>query len=219
MTTIERVEELANRLNAVLLPIARDRLDAMGEEEAGAYNFYAVRIARGDLFADYDRLLCARLIDDPDCPARVHEIGGGYGSFSWLMAGTGYETVCLEVDRRRFVGGVALWQAAEQAWPELSGRLRFVLDRFPSVEVTPDSAWAVATNLVATTNANQRAAIMAALAGYQGAVIDVDRFLDQARSDADRARTIDDFWQSGLIATPYLDLGDHARFYRVGPGS
>ena len=214
-TALARSDAAAERLNALILPTARARIETMGSDAAGAYGFYQVRVDRGDMFAHYERVLSARLIEDPACPPAIHEVGGGYGSLSMLMGALGREAVCLEVDIRRFDGGCALLDATRGDWPAIADRVRFVYDRFPSASVEPDGAWAVITNLVATATPVQRAAIVAALGRYPTAIIDIDRFLEPARTEEARAAVLDEFRQSGLEAEPYLDLGDEARYYRL----
>ena len=210
----DAIAAAADRLNRILVPAARQRVEEMGSDAAGAYNFYAVRLERGDLFADYERALASRLLGSADGYV-LHEIGAGYGTFSLLMTALGFDAVCVEMDSRRFEGAVALWNALREQWPDIPGELALVQDRFPSEQLRPNGALAVITNLVATTAASARAAIIAALARYDAAIIDVDRFLEPARELEERQAVLEEFAQSGLAAEPYLDVGRSACFYRI----
>ena len=203
---------LARTLNDLLVPALRTRIADMGEMDSGAYNFYAVRAERGDLFAEYELALAERLIE-AGLADSVHEIGGGLGTFSWLLAGAGASTICLEHDRRRFAAAQALWVPLAVAMPDLAARLELRKDSFPDPNLAPGRAVAVATNLVFTTTAAQRAAIIAALARYRLAIIDVDRFLDSTVAGA-RPLLLGEFAAAGLTGEPLLDLGPSACFWQ-----
>ncbi len=209
----DRVVEVADRLNALAVPAGRRRLAEMGDDASGAYNFYKVRIERGRLISDYEIALATAIAEEPQAPRQIHEVGGGYGTFCWLMAALGFDTVCLEFDPRRLDGGQALWDAVLAGGPDMPGAVRFLKDRFPAAELEPGGACAVITNLVATTTELQRAAIIAALGRYPVAIVDVDRFLEHARTPEERDAVLDRFREAGLAAEPYLDLGASACFY------
>ncbi len=209
-----RVDDVANRLNSIAVPAGRSRLAMLGAEESGSYNFYSVRLARGDLFSDYDRRLAEELIRLPQPPAQIHEIGGGFGNFGWLMAGLGVAAVSLECDRRRFDAGEAIWGAIRRGWPEMPGSFTWLNARFPAPNLEPGRAWAISTNLVFTSSAEAKAEILGRLKEYETAIIDVDRFLVQSREPEQRAAVLAEFVKSGIAAEPFLDLGSSACFYR-----
>jgi hypothetical protein len=216
-TARTEIKEACARLNGLALPAAKQRLADLGVDGSGAFNFYRVRIERDDLFTGYELDLAEALLADPDYPGAMHEIGGGYGSLSWLMAALGSDVVCLERDDRRYAGAAALLEVILAGWPELQGRLDVLHASFPSPRLEPGGAWAVATNLVATTTANQRMAIVAGLCRYDSAVIDTDRFLEPADTEDKRVALAAELASAGLILTPYLDLGTEARFTKLVP--
>jgi hypothetical protein len=127
----ETAKDVAERINDLAVPVGQKRLVELGENESGAYNFYKVRLERGQLFADYEIALADALVRTLGESRSIHEIGGGYGTFSWLMAGMGFDVVCLELDPRRLDGGVALWQAIAAGWPDIAGSVHFINDRWP----------------------------------------------------------------------------------------
>ena len=67
----EHVLMLANRLNALTVETGRQRLDELGSEGAGAYNFYRVRLDRGDMFADCELQLAAKIAAEPSLPTAM----------------------------------------------------------------------------------------------------------------------------------------------------
>jgi hypothetical protein len=211
----ETVEMIIERLTAAALPTAQARLAELGEKESGASNFYAVRIGRGELFANYERALVEAL-QERGLPREVHEIGGGFGTLSWLFAALGLRAVCLEHDRRRFAGAEALWVALAMADAKLAARLELRRESFPSTALAPRGATALITNLVFTTAPEVRAGIIAALARYPEVILDVDRFLVSSGPD-ERPALLDEFARAGLLGEPFLDMGVSACFYRFRP--
>lgn len=210
----DRVAEAAARLDSILMPVARMRLQTMGLEDSGAYNFYEVRLGHGTLFADYEMEIARRLDALSPRPRMVHEIGVGWGQLSFLLAGIGIDTVALEVDRRRYAAGSALHGVINAADPGTTQRCQVLYERFPSEDLDPAGAMALATNLVFTTTPTERTAIVAALGRYESCIIDVDRFLVMGRTPEDRAAVIAEFEAAGMRAEPFLDLGASACFYR-----
>lgn len=210
----DRVTEAAARLDSILMPVARMRIETMGAENSGAYNFYEVRVGRGSLFTGYELELAALLDRLERKPSMVHEIGVGWGQLSFLLAALGIDTVALEIDRRRYAAGAALHAVIEAADPALAQRSRVLHEKFPSPELEPEGAMAVATNLVFTTSAAERRAIIAALGRYPSAIIDIDRFLTQLTSPDQRAGVLEEFAAEGMTGELFADLGGSACFYR-----
>jgi hypothetical protein len=212
---ITNAKAVAERMNEFAIPFGQRRLAEMGERESGAYNFYKVRLDRSQLFADYELALADALAETLGDKRLIHEIGSGYGTFSWLMAGLGFHTVCLELDRLRYNGGIALWGAILAGWKDIPGSVRFVNDRFPSASLESDGACAVITNLVATTTEVQRSAMLAALTGYHLTIVDIDRFLVHATTPEQRIEVIDRFAAAGFNTREYLDLGKSGNYYTL----
>ena len=212
---VNRVEALVARLDAIAVPALQARVDALGEVESGAYNFYLTRLARGTLFADYDAAL-ARKLAASGMPAAVHDIGGGIGNLSWLLAAMGAEASCLEHDRRRHAAATALLRAITAADPGTAAKLRMVRTSFPDPALASAGTTAIVTNLVFTTTDEERDAILHGLRAYPAAIIDIDRFLRTTGPD-ERADTIAMFAAAGLAGEPWLEVGRSACFYRFTP--
>ena len=212
----DRVADAAARLDSILLPVARMRLQTMGLDDSGAYNFYEVRLGHGTLFADYELEIARRVDALSPRPALVHEIGVGWGQLSFLLSALGMDTVALEGDRRRYAAGAALHAVIEAGDPGLAQHCRVLYERFPSPDLDPTGATALATNLVFTTGPAERAAMIAALRRYEAVIIDVDRFLVHGKPE-DRPALLAEFAAAGLHGEPLADLGPSACFYRFTP--
>lgn len=210
----DRVNEAASRLNAILMPVAKMRIETMGLEESGAYNFYDVRVGHGTLFADYELEIARRFDAMNDRPKIVHEIGVGWGQLSFLLSALGISTVALEADRRRYAAGAALHGVITAASPAEAQHSQVLYEKFPSSDLDPRGALALATNLVFTTSPAERRSIVAALATYKTSIIDVDRFLVHGKSVEERRSVIAEFESAGLKGELFADLGDSACFYR-----
>jgi len=211
----DRVSEACDRLDSILMPVARMRIDTLGVEDSGAYNYYDVRVGRGSLFVGYERALAAALIEPANRPSLVHEIGVGWGQLSYLLAALDIDAVALELDRRRYVAGAALHAVIEAAAPPIAQRARILHERFPAPDLEPEGATVIATNMVFTTSPTERKAIVGAIARYRSAILDVDRFLVQGgRTAEERALVLSEFDAAGMTGEPFLDVGSDACFYR-----
>lgn len=209
---VDRIDALVARLDAVAVPALQARVDALGEVDSGAYNFYLTRLARGTLFADYDAAL-ARKLEASGVPAIVHDIGGGIGNLSWLLAALGAQARCLEHDRRRHAAAIALLRAVRSADPRTAARVRALRTSFPDPALESEGATAVVTNLVFTTGDAERAAILGGLRGYAAAIVDIDRFLHTSGPE-EREATVAEFAAAGLAGEPWLEVGRSACFWR-----
>lgn len=208
----DRIDEAVARIHDVLVPALRARIAELGEEESGAYEFYATRAAAGVLVSDYD-VAIARKLEGEGLPARVHEVGGGFGTLCWLLAMIGVDATCIEHNRRRHLGAVALAEALAAAEPEAGARLRVVKATFPREDIDPAGATAILTNLVFTTPPERRAAIIDALGDYDQAIVDIDRFLAHT-GKAERAGTLAEFGAAGLQGDEWLAIRRRACLWR-----
>ncbi|MDQ2860503.1 MAG: hypothetical protein M3T55_07220 [Pseudomonadota bacterium] len=216
----DHVAQVAAKLDAIAVPLGLERMESLGEDGSGAYGFYAVRLRRGTIFSDYEMALARALLAWPRAPRTAHEIGGGFGGLAILLAALGFETVCLEVDAKRFAAAEGILGAVKAEARELGGRCEMVNARFPTADGKPPASGAMAliTNLVFTTTEQAKAQILAGLRAYPVAIIDVDRFLAHCRSPEERAARLDEFDAAGLFGEPFLDLGASACFYRFFNG-
>jgi hypothetical protein len=213
---IDHVAQMAASLDAVAVPLGMERMDMLGEDDSGAGHLYAVRLRRGTIFADYDVPLARALLAWPQAPRVAHEVGGGFGNLSILLAALGFETISLDLDRKRSDGAEALLAGLKAVFPGLRERCRMINARFPMWEGELPSAGAMVliTNLFFATTAQAKARILAALKTYAFAVIDVDRFLIHCKTPEERAGQLEAFRDAGLVGELFLDLGASACFYR-----
>jgi|GEM_PF-5190257 len=212
----DRVAQVAADLDAIAVPLAIDRLNTLGLDGSGAYGFYEVRLARGTIFSNYDLALARALSAWPEAPERIHEIGGGFGGLSLLLAALGFKATSLEVDPKRFQGAMALMEGMNEAFPAVRDNCRMILARFPMPpgDLPPGGAMAAITNLICTTTPQAKAAILAALRLYACSIVDIDGFLTHAKSLEERVARLRAFEAAGLVGEPFLDLGASACFYR-----
>lgn len=239
----DRVARVAAGIDAAAVPVGLARLEALGEAASGAQNFYAVRLRRGSIFADYDLALARALLAWPAAPKIVHDIGGGFANLAMLLAGLGYRALCLEIDPARCAAAERLLGAVSEVMPEVRDNCDVLNVRFPDLPAsTPAAAagrptlWrrllrrpapdapvvdlarngrmAVITNMVFTTSAEEKQRILSGLRDYSVAIIDIDRFLSKCASPQDRQLRLAEFSAAGLKGEPFLDLGASACFYR-----
>jgi hypothetical protein len=210
------VGEVAAGLDALAVPLGLDRLATLGLDGSGAYAYYEVRLRRGTIFASYELALARALLGWPEAPRIVHEIGGGFGGLSMLLARLGFRAICLEYDVKRFDGAMALLAGMSQIYPDLANNCEMINARFPMEPgaLPSDDAMALITNLVCTTTSEAKADIITALRRYPEAIIDIDRFLVQCQSPEERAMRLEEFRTSGFVGELFLDLGKSAYLYR-----
>jgi hypothetical protein len=217
---IDRVAEVAAQLDALTVPLGLKRVDKLGLDGSGIYPYYKVRLDRGTIFANYELALARALLAWPEAPRVAHEIGGGLGGLSLLLAALGFRTVCLEYDIKRFDAAQALLKGLSGAYPDLRANCEMINARFPMSPdaLSPRDAIALITNLVCTTTDEAKAEIIAALGTYPWAIIDIDRFLVQIGTAEERASRLTEFRVAKLAGEPYLDLGKSACLYRFTVG-
>lgn len=211
------IDEAASRIDAILVPALSARIAEMGEDDSGAFDYYGTRVRAGHLIADYDRAI-ARRMREVGLPRIVHEVGGGLGSLTWLLAAIGVDATCIEHNRRRHLGAVALAETLAVAEPETGRRLHVLKASFPHESIDPAGATVIATNLVFTTTAEKRAAMIEAFGRYDEAIIDIDRFCTHTPVSA-RPALLAEFAAAGLEGDLWLEVPRRAclwRFRRAG---
>ncbi len=208
------IDAVAERLNATAIPVLRDRIAAMGEKASGAYNFYAQRAEAGNLFWSHERKLVAALLEHFGKRRPViHEFGSGFGTVSWMLAGLGFETVCIEHDAARIAGGEAIWDAIVRGTAPEGSCTYSKIDIVTDPPVT-DGICLIATNVIYTTTPERRADILKALARYPEVIFDVDRMIWQSETEADRRALVGTMEDHGMTAAVFFDQGGGGRFWR-----
>lgn len=206
----------ARELDSYLVPVVRQRIATMGEDASGTYRFYAARAEAGTVFAEYDILMTTLLLEREQQFAAFHEVGTGIGQLPFLMAACGLTVVGIESDLRRVACAHALHDVVRAADPATAARVRIVDGAFPVAGLAPDGAMAFSTNLVIGGTPAIHHAIIAGLKRYTATIFDVDRMFLKRLTDADRAQVFQMFAEAGFGApTPYLDLGNDGRYYRL----
>src|SRR5262245_13749745 len=89
------------RLQQLLVQVLQHLIDREGESETGAYNFYKVRVQRGQLFVASEIALARELLKGRLNITRVDEIGCGFGQLMFLLGWNGYKAIGFESERQR----------------------------------------------------------------------------------------------------------------------
>jgi 16S rRNA A1518/A1519 N6-dimethyltransferase RsmA/KsgA/DIM1 with predicted DNA glycosylase/AP lyase activity len=215
MPDVSHIKEL----NEVLVEAMRRRIADLGPDESGAYNFYATRAERGDMFSNYDVAITRAILESGVSYERVDEIGPGVGQLVFLLALNGFKARGIEIDVRRANAGKAMQQAVEARWPEVKGRCDIVHNAFPmasDMEPTADSL-ILSTNLVFTTSHDKAQKIVDSMVLYKSAVVDMDRLFEKRTTPEKQAEAFAYFKAAGHTEPKsFLDLGDSGRYYIFG---
>jgi hypothetical protein len=210
-----------NAINTVLLPILQQRIEALGETESGAYNFYVQRLQRGKLIGDYEVAVAQRIVETGIGAQGVHEIGPGLGQLTFLLAYCGLPAAAIEIDRRRHATASLMLAAVAAAAPDVGNRCRVLYGAFPLADAVlpPGQALALATNLVFTTDRATQLKILDAMKRYRAAIVDIDRLFDRRTDDVGRKLTLNLIAEAGFKhVEPFLDLGESGRYFLLRTG-
>ena len=209
-------------LDALLLPLALQRLALYGEHESGAYNFYARRLESGSLFAGYEIALAEKLLERRFPVREIHEIGPGFGQLPMLLAVNGLPATGIEGDSRRYATAATLLDEMRRAFPA-AAPCRMLHGSFPLPRpAAPPArdALALTTNLIFTTTPAQQNLFVAALRRYPFVIADVDRLFEPRRTADERAAAFALFASNGFgPPEPFLDLGEDGRYFLFRPPS
>ena len=219
-------------LNAIMIAVLRRRIEQLGIDKSGTYNYYASRAAAGWIFSDYD-IAVVKLLIAGDIKT-VHEVGAGVGQLAALLGWNGVRVTAFEQERDTYLTAKVLHDVLTAVEPELMANVELIGHAFPlepgfgffgNYPVAPDvavpaafaarhdlgdaaNAVVMSTNLVATLAPEAQERVVAAMRRYRAALIDVDRFFGYSGIVADRARVFDLFRRAGFSrAEPFLDLG------------
>ncbi len=208
------------RLTSLLLPIMCYRVEKLGVDGSGAFNFYRSRLASGRVFCDYEIRLVRALIDRMPPPGEVHEIGCGWGQLVFLLAWCGYRTTGFEIDSRRFAGAEFLHRLLREI-DEECGALAVVRNEFFPPLDRPDStaSLVIATNVVVSDPQLVEEQMLWALRRYRYAIVDVDRFC-RLRQPAERPAFIAGVEETGLRNRGlFCDAGPEGQFHLFEAGT
>jgi hypothetical protein len=92
--------EILDEVGAEFLRLVAERIAAMGEDESGAYSYYAHRARQGYAFAPYERKLFEELKNE----TAVFHAGIGFGQLTVALSKAGVRCVGFEGERRRSQG-------------------------------------------------------------------------------------------------------------------
>lgn len=99
-------DDIIDRLNPEIIAFIQARIAELGEEESGAYNYYAYRAEKGQGLSHYEQALLRYLMDAN--PSQVVHAGIGIGTLDVAIGLAGIPVVGYERDRTRFAAAEAL---------------------------------------------------------------------------------------------------------------
>lgn len=208
----------ATWLTNLLLPLARDRIELLGVDASGAFEFYRSRIANGRVFNDCEIRLVSSIVDSLLPIDEIHEIGCGWGQLTFLLAWNGYNTTGFEIDIKRYAGAEYLRRMLGEIDKERARRATVYNEFFPPLR-RPDStrSLVVSTNLVIGNPQFVEDQILWGLRRYRYAVIDIDRFCCQRNADQ-RPSFLARVEQAGLKNLGlFCDAGNEGQYYLFEP--
>jgi hypothetical protein len=211
---MKRLDATARRLTDLLLPVMGHRIEKLGVDTSGAFNFYRSRFESGRVFCDYEIQLVKEIVNRQLPVAHVHEIGCGWGQLIFLLAWSGYDATGFEIDDRRFAGADYLRRVLDQIDPDRSAGAKIRHEFFPPAD-RPDQSRSlvIATNVVVGDRPFVEEQMIWALRRYRFAIIDVDRFCRRRGRD-DRPALIALVEEAGLKNLGlFCDAGGDGQFY------
>lgn len=201
-------------LTELLLPVMRYRVEKLGEDASGAYNFYRSRLEANRVFCDYEIQLVERIVERLPAIDHIYEIGCGWGQLVFLLAWCGYETTGFEIDSRRFLGAEFLRKVLGQIDEDRVVHARLRNEFFPPLDRPERSrSLVIATNVVVSNPELFEEQMMWALRRYRYAIVDVDRFC-RLRQPEERPALIASVEQTGMTSAGLVcDAGSDGQFY------
>jgi len=158
------------------LAFLKNRIDAMGVTESGAYEYYAVRVQREDAFVNYERVLMDHILASP--PARVVHAGIGIGPVIARLSQAGIPCVGYESDGARYAAAVALRE-------ELGLGYELRKAYYPDADIG-SGGLLLFTNVGAGWTREQEDAIIATFPNFDEVILDLRLFGHIRNEEADR---------------------------------
>jgi hypothetical protein len=206
----------SNRLLELLLPEIRDRIERLGVDGSGAYNFYDARAKQGRLFLEYELALANRLLSCGLTIDRIDEIGSGFGQLMFLLGWNGFKTTGFEADGPRASTATALRDQLNRIDPERTANIRLFNARFPFFRAPRPGPHSLllTTNIVSTCTDAERLAILKAMRRYPFVLSDVQRCLVHRPEPEQEPEALAMFAQAGFGRPElFLDLGQGGRYF------
>lgn len=211
-------DQYATWLTDLLLPLARDRIELLGVDASGAFEFYRSRIASGRIFSDYEVRLVRSIVDSRLPIEEIHEIGCGWGQLVFLLAWNGYNTTGFEIDIKRYAGAEYLRRVLSEIDGERARRATVYNEFFPPLRrPDPTCSLVVSTNIVIGNPQFVEDQILRGLRRYRYAIIDIDRFCCERNADQ-RPSFLARVEQAGLKNLGlFCDAGNEGQYYLFEP--
>jgi hypothetical protein len=175
-----------------------ERQTRLGVDGSGLYNFYAQRLASGQLFALYDLRLARFCADRLRGFETFVEVGCGIGQLPLLMALQGQTCIGIENDWKRAACAGDLKLHLSQRYPLIAANARVMYGTFPAQlpEGVNKAKTALLCNFLAFTHtAEQERAFIREMYTYPLCIVDLSRFL-KLRPDAQQRQELVDLLEA-----------------------
>jgi hypothetical protein len=214
-TTTPLAAETIERVNSVLVPLHRCRVEELGIDKSGLYDHYKYRLDRAEI-ADPGVAALARLIVGILPPFdSYHVLRAGLGELAFVLAALGLHAAAFDQDTNRFAAIAAGLEAFAET--ELAGLITIGNNYIPEV-TDRNKTLAIAHHLINHAPRTEEDAL-AALARYRAVLIEPRIFLRMRAAVEQREEVIDqfrargfsivrEFPQSGLVYCARPDLPD-----------
>lgn len=202
-----------DRLQELLVPVLRHRIERSGIKDTGAANFYNIRVQEGYIYRNFEVELTHKLLTCGLDIRRIDEIGSGFGHLMFLLGWNGFKTVGYESLGPRARTAGMLREVLSLVEPELTANVQLFQEEFPSANTPPPEpgSLVLTTNLVATRSEAQVFEILRAMRRYPFVLSDVLRFFED-RPDPTEGLAL--FKKAGFEEPElFLDAGAFGRFY------
>lgn len=189
--------------------VFRRRIDDLGEEESGAYTFYASKLGNNMPLSPQEKALIAVIQKNYSTRTTFYEVGAGVGFLCLALAAVGYRAVAVDADPRRILAGQHILDEIAKKYPKVAARFGVEKVRFGSERPTrfgPKSHKQVAlsTNLVNGWTHENSDLVVAELSLFDDCIVDLLMF--GIKRDRSVAHQVADMFSSKK-PSEFLDLG------------
>ena len=207
-------------IDKVATLVVKKRIRKMGIRESGSYNFYKVRVDRGELVTHHERELVNTILTrDPEVEAIV-DIGSGIGSILLGFATKGRKATGIEYDTRRVATGKAVIAKLTRTYPAVGNLIHFIHGAFPSVSMVKPPIQGlfvgITTNILGTLTSKTENEIINGLRDFDVCYVDLKRFGTPRKTTEEYEQLLSRMRDVGLTSQELLlDQGKAGYYYRL----
>lgn len=200
--------QAAARLNELLVPFYRDRMQRLGVDESGLYSHYENLITRGEIISLRELQITDLIINFLPAYSRCHVLKAGLGEIALLLSGAGLVTLATEPNDNRRAAILAAHEFLQRQGVAAAERLEITEALIPDRE-DERRILAVATQFGGGYSPEQEEALLKLLERYHGVVFDPRIFMRRRETLSEQDAFTDQMRHHGfgvVRAFPALDL-------------